>query len=260
MQPDHLLPIDIFTPRSTHQKRLRKCPKVVRASERPQHLVFPTRQRQLRRYLQRACGRLADATQQNLKSLMGRHLMQRRGLYARALKTNDVRTALLVLKDEALLEGLYPATKIAASANEELYPHNYESGPPLSREERFERLLAATDREDQVELRLLEQVTPIRTLRIPDTMLPKLMLDMCALMYVGEQLDHASMVFLASIESARDPSREAWSLIADVHGYRFKIGMAGWQLFTDSLGVDGIKLVKANHFGSALELCSDILY
>lgn len=63
-------------------------------------------ERQIRRYMQLAYERLADATNQNLKSLMGRHLMQRRGLYARALKTNDVRTALLVLKDEAMLQGL----------------------------------------------------------------------------------------------------------------------------------------------------------
>jgi hypothetical protein len=64
-------------------------------------------ERSIRRYMQLAYERLADATNQNLKSLMGRHLMQRRGLYARALKTNDVRTALLVLKDEAMLQGLW---------------------------------------------------------------------------------------------------------------------------------------------------------
>jgi hypothetical protein len=39
--------------------------------------------------------------------------MQRRALYARALKENDLRTALQVLRDEAALQNLYPPTKIA---------------------------------------------------------------------------------------------------------------------------------------------------
>src|SRR5262245_48368076 len=39
--------------------------------------------------------------------------MQRRALYARCLKANDLRAASGVLRDEAELHGLYPATKIA---------------------------------------------------------------------------------------------------------------------------------------------------
>ena len=51
--------------------------------------------------------------------------MQRRALYARALKTSDVRTALLVLRDEAALEGLYPSVKSGGDASDDAL-----RGPP----------------------------------------------------------------------------------------------------------------------------------
>jgi hypothetical protein len=70
-------------------------------------------ERQLRRYQESAYVQLAQTTQRNRKQLLGRHLMQRRALYAQALKDKDLRTALRVLRDEASLEGLYPPTKIA---------------------------------------------------------------------------------------------------------------------------------------------------
>ena len=70
-------------------------------------------ERQLRRYQEAAYTDLARSTRRNRKQLLGRHLMQRRALYAQALKGKDIRTALQVLRDEATLEGLYPPTKIA---------------------------------------------------------------------------------------------------------------------------------------------------
>src|SRR3990172_1628008 len=69
--------------------------------------------RQVRRYMEAAYRRVARVTKRNSTELLGRHLMQRRALYARALKGNDLRTALQVLRDEASLQGLYPPTKIA---------------------------------------------------------------------------------------------------------------------------------------------------
>ena len=70
-------------------------------------------ERQLRRYQESAYTHLANSTRRNHKQLLGRHLMQRRTLFAQALKEKDLRTALQVLRDEAALEGLYPPTKIA---------------------------------------------------------------------------------------------------------------------------------------------------
>jgi predicted DNA-binding protein (UPF0251 family) len=215
-------------------------------------------ERQLRRYMQQAYERLADATQQNLKSLMGRHLMQRRGLYARALKANDIRTALMVLKDEAELQGLYPAVKIAASKAEEVYPHSYESGPPLSRKERFIKHLQAEATGDTEQLRLIEQVTPIATYRFQDILMPKTLLCTCALMHIAELLDHASMLFMATFEATRTPEKfDAWNFIAECHAYRYRIETDAWNIFTQELGVDGDWLVKANHRGSALELLGE---
>jgi hypothetical protein len=218
-------------------------------------------ERQIRRYMQLAYERLADATNQNLKSLMGRHLMQRRGLYARALKTNDVRSALLVLKDEAMLQGLYPAMKISTSAHEELYPHSYESGPPLSRKERFIRHLAAESKNDTEELRLIEQVTPHATYHFPDTLLPRTMLNTCALMHIAELLDYMASVFMATIEYTRKPEKQdTWNFIAECHAYRFRIETDAWDIFTKEFGIDGDWLMKANHRGLVLEFCAGRIY
>jgi hypothetical protein len=70
-------------------------------------------ERQVRRYMEVAHRYFAEATERDREQLLGRHLMQRRALYARALKENDLRTALQVLRDEAALQNLYPPTKIA---------------------------------------------------------------------------------------------------------------------------------------------------
>ena len=70
-------------------------------------------ERQLRRYLELAYQELGETAQRDRQQLIGRHMMQRRALYARALKANDIRTALQVLRDEAALLGLYAPTKIA---------------------------------------------------------------------------------------------------------------------------------------------------
>ncbi|MFV1990786.1 MAG: hypothetical protein ACC652_08625 [Acidimicrobiales bacterium] len=217
--------------------------------------------RQLRRYQERAYKRLAATTRRDQEQLLGRHLMQRRALYARSLKTNDIRTALQVLRDEASLEGLYPPTKIAPTTPDGRYPYQGPTGPLLTREERFLRLLAAEDRKDEGELRLLQQSTPHVCYRLPDTMMPQQMLNTCALIYVAEQLDHAGMVFVALWEevTGRDKSG-SWNLIGQCHAYRFKVGVDAWEQFTSSLGVDLQRLIQANHRGSLLELLGDRVY
>jgi hypothetical protein len=62
---------------------------------------------QLRRYISRAdalCEKLFDA---KAAHLLSRHLLQRRTLYAHALRAGDYGTALRVLLDEAKLESIY---------------------------------------------------------------------------------------------------------------------------------------------------------
>jgi hypothetical protein len=48
--------------------------------------------------------------------------MQRRQLYAHAMSAGDFRTALAVLKDEAMLEDLYPAKKPEGSGTGDREP------------------------------------------------------------------------------------------------------------------------------------------
>jgi hypothetical protein len=62
--------------------------------------------RQIRRYQEAAYRRVAKIAQRDQVQSLGRHLMQRRALYARAVKNNDLRTALQILRDEAALQGL----------------------------------------------------------------------------------------------------------------------------------------------------------
>ncbi|MEX2172208.1 MAG: hypothetical protein WD851_23005, partial [Pirellulales bacterium] len=127
--------------RATIQKRLQEVLRILiaggefedirnYASERGWNLS----QRQLRRYVERVYEQLATVTERNQKQLLGRHLMQRRALFARAMKVGDLRTSLQILRDEAQLEGLYPPTKIAPTTPDGLHPYPCAAGPPLSRE------------------------------------------------------------------------------------------------------------------------------
>jgi hypothetical protein len=62
---------------------------------------------QLRRLVQRADEAIAKSIERSRKRLLRRHLAQRRNLYARAVTTGEIRTALAVLQDEADLLGFY---------------------------------------------------------------------------------------------------------------------------------------------------------
>jgi hypothetical protein len=211
--------------------------------------------RQLRRYQDRAHQRVLEATNRDQRQLLGRHLMQRRALYARALKTSDVRTALHVLRDEAVLEGLYPSARSG-----ERDPLR-EPPPPLSRAERFKRALAAEHQEEEKELALMEHLTPKYYYRLPDTMIPLQMLHTIALMHVALQLDHAAM-FLAALWqiSQHGDANGTWDLVGACHAFQFKVGTDAWNLFAEELGVDGDWLIAVNHRGSMLELFGGHIY
>jgi hypothetical protein len=82
---------------------------------------------QLRRYQSRALELARERLDKDRGRLMARHLLQRRAMYARAMKAGDWRTALSVAKDEAELLGLYPPKKIAPTT-----PDGEESYEPVS--------------------------------------------------------------------------------------------------------------------------------
>lgn len=213
--------------------------------------------RQLRRYQEAAHEQLAETIYRDQRQLLGRHLAQRRALYARAIKTSDVRTALNVLRDEANLEGLYPSLKNGGTLKERFGS----APPPLSREERFYRLLAAERSGDKKEKQLMEHLSPILEYQMSDMMMPRMMLQIIAMTYTAIQLDHAAMFFMAlwRVASNDDPNG-VWDFIGGVHAHRFKLEVDAWELFTEGIGVDGLKLVTDNHRGTMIELFTDRMY
>jgi hypothetical protein len=74
----------------------------------------PLSDRQIRRYAAKAEEVIAASCRTSRKRLVRRHLARRRNLYAKAVNSGDLRTALASLSDEAKLLGLYdppPAPK-----------------------------------------------------------------------------------------------------------------------------------------------------
>jgi hypothetical protein len=69
---------------------------------------------QLRAYITASNKLLAEAASGERRPIYQLHLAQRQALYARAIDTGDLRTALAILKDEAELRGLYENEALAA--------------------------------------------------------------------------------------------------------------------------------------------------
>lgn len=209
--------------------------------------------RQLRRYQERAHQKFAQHTQRDQKQLLGRHLMQRRALYARALKTNDIRTALHVLRDEASLQGLYEFAKV-----EEVSGTSPKSSIP--RRQRFKRLLSARMKNDHQQVRLIEESSPTLSYAMPDTYMAEMMLHSMAVMHAAEQLDRASMALLAIWRmSLNDEQYEFWDETATLQAWSFSVERDGWKLFAEELDNDPEWLIAANHRGLFLEFFSDQL-
>jgi hypothetical protein len=67
---------------------------------------------QIRRYAQKADNEILQLGKADRKRDRRRHIAQRKSLYARAVVTGDLRTALAVLQDEATLLALYPDKRV----------------------------------------------------------------------------------------------------------------------------------------------------
>lgn len=72
----------------------------------------PLSERQIRRYVQAADALVSESCRISRATAIRRHKAQRRSLYARAIQTGDLGTALAVLRDLATLQDLYPAKKV----------------------------------------------------------------------------------------------------------------------------------------------------
>lgn len=227
--------------------------------------------RQLQRYVNKANKQFAKVSRRSLRSQLGRHLLQRRMLYARANKAGDLKTALSVARDEAKLQGLYPSAKIVPATPDGDHASAGPVEPPLDRRQRLVRMLQAEARGDKIELKLLAQVAPQRVYRMPDTQLPLAMLNTLALAYVNRQLEfamtylhavHCSMLELvdAAEPTEDDPADDlSWDEIASVFGHQFRIGEAGWQMFMRELGLERDALTSGNYDGCMLAIAREAL-
>jgi hypothetical protein len=212
--------------------------------------------RQIRRYMEAAYRQFTKLTIHDAEQLVSRHIMQRRSLFARALKNGDLRTALAVLQDEAKLEGLYPPAKVAPTTPDGRQP--YAPHCSIELQERLPRLVIAHANNDTAEMRLLEKAAPRLVYAAPDTAVPLQRLNTMALIYVNEQLEQAGQLLHAfwMINLEGDPDGR-WNAIAAAAAYRFRIGKLAWEEFTAEIGVDGELLVRANYQGTLLDMCAE---
>lgn len=224
-------------------------------------------ERQLRRYQEMVYEKLAESTQRNRDQLLGRHLMQRRALYARAVKASDFRAALMILKDEAELEALYPPTKIAPTSPDGTLPYTPGFVGPkiesaLTRRQRVVKRINALADKDREELKLLRQVTPKQMYLLRDTMLPEQMLYVLALQHITEQLDRAGM-YLFGCWSANIHAGEVdggfREFILATNAYLFKVGHDGWRLFCQQMKINGDYLISSNYHGALLQIANENL-
>jgi hypothetical protein len=216
--------------------------------------------RQIRRYVSDAQEQFKRLARADREKLLGRHIAQRGSLYQKAYKDGDLRTALLVAKDEAKLQGLYPRPLSQEEADKERLRKLLDPAvkTTLSRKVRTARLLMAQANKDADAEKLVKESTPRLFYPLPDTAMPEQMLHIMALVYVTEQLDYAGMVMNATILLLKkDPDLHFCAQMLAVGGYRFKIGQEGWARFCAEAGIDPQYLVSENYHGQVLDMVSE---
>lgn len=206
--------------------------------------------RQLQRYQDKAYQRLAAMAQRNSEELLGRHLQQRRTLYAQCVRRNDCRTALQVLRDEAELNGLYPGKK----GSKPVPMHS-----PLSLRERTLGVLIARDRGDKKQVQLLEHASPVRPYRLRDTVFPLWALEMLTLKYVCDQLSTSALVMNSGLGTLTGGGVGGgggggeWNGDAARGAYWYRVRFDAWQQFMQELGLEPGVLVKQFYRADVLE-------
>lgn len=216
--------------------------------------------RQLRRYQERVYTKLAEGSRRNRGQLLGRHLMQRRALYARAMKGNDLRTALWILKDEADLEGLYPGAQngLLAGKDSASSPRVVST---VSLRKQLAQRLQALDQANHFRVARLDQTAPLRWYCLPDTHLPEQLLNILALQHLTEQLEAAGMFLFgawSSVLTEGDPD-PFLDLLLMVNAYLYGVGHEAWSLFCESIDVPRHVLLRENFNGALLSICDQRL-
>jgi hypothetical protein len=218
---------------------------------------WQVRDRQIRRYMEAAYRRLARDTKRDRRQLLGRHVAQRKALYVRSVKGNDIRAALQVLRDEAALEGLYPPTKIAHTTPDDmdLYPGPGES--PLNLRERISRCLTAHFSDDETEVQIVERISPQMVYECSDTAFPIAFLQVLAMRHTIAQLEmtvlfHQVSGFAAGADDDDNERRQRLWGTMKVVAYRMRVSAEAWARFTEEIGVDGQALIESSNPGGKL--------
>ncbi|HUQ71569.1 MAG TPA: hypothetical protein VM165_18720 [Planctomycetaceae bacterium] len=223
--------------------------------------------RQLRRYLEAAYQRMAKATRRDRQQLLGRHLIQRRALYARAVKTGDLWAALQMLRDEAALAGLYPGSHSEGAGSQAPVPLLMLDGHTLTRRDRVVRRLEAEWADDRATTKVIERATPVYGYYLPDTQIPTLMLHILTQIHVNEQLETGGLFQLAAREALIQEKTErrpfelvSWhDCLIHIQAYLYRVRYDGWRLFTERLGLDGQRLIENNYAGQFLAIYDENL-
>jgi hypothetical protein len=222
-------------------------------------------ERQLRRYTEKAHEQFRKLTEQDRQQLLGRHLAQRKSIFAQAMKSGDHRTALQALKDEATLEGFYSPQEMERQVRGERMRQYLAPSRETNetRRSRTVRLLMAQAKHDNKEEKLVGEETPRVLYEVPDTTFPLQMLHTMALIYANEQLEYAGLVanargmVLQSSEATEGEHALFWLKVILIYSYMFKVGREGWELFCNQIEIDGELLVGENYQGVLLEMLGD---
>ena len=222
-------------------------------------------ERQIRRYIKEANKQFSKLTEQDRSQLLGRHLAQRKSIYAQAMKSGDHRTALQAAKDEATLQGFYSPQEMERQVRGERMRQYLAPSRETNetRRSRTVRLLMAQAKHDDKEEKLVGEETPRVLYEVPDTTFPLQMLHTIALIYATEQLEYAGMVanargmVLQSSEAAEGEQALFWLKVILIYSYMFKVGREGWELFCNQIEIDAELLVRENYQGVLLEMLGD---
>lgn len=132
--------------------------------------------------------------------------------------------------------------------------------PEIRPWERIRLLLAAQQRQDDVEYQRLFHASAIRTWHFSEHLLAEQALHVLTLTYITEQLDAATSVFLALTQLALQTSSEQeWDQIAECSAYFFCINTEGWRAFCNDHQFPADSLVAQNQSGWVLPYCEHFL-
>jgi hypothetical protein len=128
----------------------------------------------------------------------------------------------------------------------------------LTVQERLPLLLAAEKRGDKVEHQRLAQSAPPSLWQMPDYQHRLQGLNILALSYVTEQLEHLANYWHASwrLTDSEDEKPADWLMTRDVSAYVFCRQAEAWGQFCAEENVDANQLIAGNYSGWILDYCA----